>query len=91
MYSGLTENLYIWWCYVYRNRYSAEKLEVVQKYNHCLNCSQEGHSVVSCTSEKVYRLSDAMQSIVMICTLVKISQIFVELLFFSCFLDNFDA
>ena len=66
-------------------------LEVVQKYNHCLNCSQEGHSVVSCTSEKVYRLSDAMQSIVMICTLVKFFEIFVQLLFFSCFLDNFDA
>ena len=58
MYSGLTENLHIWRCYVFRNRSSAEKLEVVQKNNHCLNCPLEGHSVKPCTGELVYRLSD---------------------------------
>jgi len=34
-----------------------EKLEVVWKYNRCLNCLQEGHSVESFTGEWVYRLS----------------------------------
>ena len=29
-----TENLPVWQSYVYRNRFSSEKLEVVQEYNH---------------------------------------------------------
>ena len=47
---GCTENLPEWQFYVYRNRSFSEKLEVVQEYNHCLNC-QECHSVESCTNE----------------------------------------
>ena len=48
-----TENHPLWQCDVYKNKSSAEKQEVVQKYNCCLNCLQEGHSVDSCSSEWV--------------------------------------
>ena len=33
-----TENHPLYQCNVFRNKSSAEKLKVVQKYNYCLNC-----------------------------------------------------
>ena len=36
---------------VQRNKSSAEKIEVFQRNNCCLNCLQEGHSIMSYTSE----------------------------------------
>ena len=48
---GCTENHHLCQCDVYRNKSSAEKIEVVQRDNCCLNCLQEGHSIVSYTSE----------------------------------------
>jgi hypothetical protein len=48
---GCTENHPLCQCGVYRNKSSAEKLEVVQRDSCCLNCLQEGHLIVSYTSE----------------------------------------
>jgi len=84
-----TENHPLCQCNVYRNKSSAEKLKVVQKYNYCLNCLQKVHSVESCT---IYwmctcRLSDynAKHS-----TALK-TQVLVQFLFLSCFLADFYA
>ena len=64
---GCTDNHHLCQCDVYRKESSAEKIEVVQRDNCSMNCLQEGHSIVSYTSEWMYIVHSTALCIVLHC------------------------